>query len=115
MFDTDVMVEPTGSAAERRWQRFGYWVHELRAGVFRVEDKSGQAIGFVTAKGSRFQARSGYGQSLATSEVLGSFNSARAALRLVIGHHELQELRAEVRRQVIELEQKDPNSTRRAR
>ncbi|MCC7127872.1 MAG: hypothetical protein IT192_03515 [Microbacteriaceae bacterium] len=109
------MGEPVEPATGKRWQRFGYWVHELRPGVFRVEDKSGQAIGFVTAKGSRFQARSGYGQSLATSEVLGSFNSARAALRLVAGHHELQELRDEVRRQVIELEQKDPNSTRRVR
>ena len=83
--------------------------------MFRVEDTTGSAIGFVTAKGSRFQARSGYGQSLATSEVLGSFNSARAALRLVIGHHELQELRDRVRKQVIELEQEDPNSTRRVR
>ncbi|MBX3068485.1 MAG: hypothetical protein KF867_04150 [Cryobacterium sp.] len=97
------------------WQRFGYWVREIRPKVYRVEDQGSRVIGFITAKGSRYQARSGYGSSVTTSEVLGSFNSARAALRLVIGHYELEQLRDHVRKEVIELEQADPNATKRVR
>ena len=86
------------------WQRFDHWVREIRPFVYQVEEPSGRTIGFITVKGSRYQARSGYGLSVATSEVLGSFDSGAAALRLVIGHHALEQLRDQVKKEVIELE-----------
>ena len=89
------------------WKRFDHWVREIRPFVYQIEEPSGKTIGFITVKGSRYQARSGYGLSVATSEVLGSFDSGAAALRLVIGHHEMEELTARVRREVVELEQKE--------
>jgi hypothetical protein len=88
------------------WERFDHWVREIRPFVYQIEEPSGRTIGFITVKGSRYQARSGYGLSVATSEVLGSFDSGAAALRLVIGHHAMEELRAQVRKEVIELERK---------
>lgn len=87
------------------WKRFDHWVREIRPFVYQVEEPDGRTIGFVTVNKSRYQARSGYGQSVATSEVLGSFDSGAAALRLVIGHHALEQLRDQVKREVVALEQ----------
>ena len=96
------------------WRRFDHWVREIRPLVYRTEQPGGQVIGYITVKGSRYQARSSYGGSVATSEPLGVFESGAAALWLVIGHHAMEALRAQVKKEVIELERAEGTKSPRA-
>lgn len=98
------------------WQRFDHWIKETRPFVYRVQNPASKTIGWITVKGAHYLARSGYGMSVATSEILGTFSSAQAALRLVIGHDAMEALRDQVRKEVLELEKaesvRSPRSAR---
>src|SRR5688500_11899686 len=83
----------------RTWERWGYRATETAPGEFGVSDANGRTIGWITMLGHRFQAR-GFAQTLAHSEVLGTFESIKAAVTLVIGHYDMLQLRNRVSKAV---------------
>lgn len=98
---TDPGFEP------RSWERWGYRAREVRPSEFTVQDANGATIGWITQLGQRFQAR-GFAQSIANSEVIGTFESIKAAVTLVIGHFEMLQLRDRVSRAVKKYEAEGP-------
>ena len=88
----------------RTFERWGYRATESRATEsgapeFTVRDQGGRVIGWITVLGHRFQSR-GFAQSIAGSEVLGTFESIKAAMALVIGHYDMLQLRDRVSKAV---------------
>lgn len=100
-------VEP--AFVPRSWERWGYRAREVRPSEFTVQGPDGATIGWITPLGQRFQAR-GFAQSSANSEVIGTFESIKAAVTLVIGHFEMLQLRDRVSRAVKKYEAEGPVS-----
>jgi hypothetical protein len=101
------MSEP----APRVFERWGYTVREARDSEFVVRGPNGTVIGWITVAGIRFQAR-GFAQSLESSEVIGTFESVKAALALVIGHFDMLQLRDRVSAAVRRYEAEGPTPMR---
>src|SRR5690554_3896434 len=96
-----------GNPHPRTFERWGYRATETGNAEFTVRDPNGRVIGWITLLGHRFQAR-GFAHALEGSEVLGTFESVKAALALVIGHFDMLQLRDRVSKAVKRYEAEGP-------